>query len=123
VYEETLRETARIQGARDNEVHWLRLAVESERDRANELQQVIFRKFGIIPIDAARPSEITHHEPISRTQAPWGKRRKQLEDEDLKRHLDNLERQYKGRSTAMPPGDSPSSDSAEHVPTSSQVGD
>lgn len=121
-FEETLRENARIQGARDNEVHWLRLAVENERDRANNLEQVIFRKFGIVPIDQPRSQEPAHH-PINLTKTPWGKQRRKLEDADLKRHLDNLERQYKGRSVPMPPGDSPSQDGGEHILERSQMGD
>lgn len=102
--------------ARITEAEWLRSQLEAERHRYQNLEQIILKRYGIITPDAPQV-QMGEQRPVPTSSEPWSKRRKRLEDADLKQHLDNLEQEYKRKpgTVAMPPGNSIGADNPEHV--------
>jgi hypothetical protein len=121
-WNQMLAENHLLREAKDREISYLRNLFADEQTRTKELQEIIFTRFGVtFPVQqAAAPRG--DQKPIEISRESWPRKKSRLEAADLKKHLDDLTAQYAGRSTPMPPGNSPSENSGEHIPSSAQVG-
>lgn len=72
-----------------NQIQFLREQIDILQQQNNDLQKMIFRKFGILVDDRKTQPAPVEHKPVGSRTLPWTQRRQELESKDRETYWRN----------------------------------